>query len=384
MSIKGYLVLADGHVFAGELINAPRAPWVGELVFSTAMTGYTEILSDPSFFNQIVILTSAEIGNYGVSVDDFQSNNIMAKALVVRNLSEHSYSWRQNLSLHQWLRDENKCVLTSVDTRALVSHLRSQGAMMAAIGGEHLSVKELYKAAVTAPSMAGQHLSSFVSVSKPEPFLEQGPTSAARYRVLVMDFGVKRGILRALKHHGALITVVPNNLSAEEILALNPDGLCLSNGPGDPRTEIEAVKAVADLIGKLPIFGICLGHQILAQALGLSTYKLKCGHRGSNQPILKIDGRVIMSAQNHGFAVQDEKINMPCDLNLMDRTNEGLDLPYSQVLSVQFHPEGAPGPKDADHYFQMFFDMIEKSRINKLVTEKEKALKSSDSRQCFV
>lgn len=372
---KGYLVLADGHVFVGELFNAPNEPWVGELVFSTAMTGYTEILSDPSFLNQIVVLTSAEIGNYGVSASDFQSEGAKAKALIVRNFTERSYSCREQYSLNEWLSDQKIPLLSGIDTRALVIHMRNKGSMMAAIGAESHSLKELIYTAKNAISMAGFRLSPFVSVSQPEIFSE-GPARDAEHHIVVMDFGVKREILRYLKSLNAQVTLVPGSMSAHELWKLEPDGVCLSNGPGDPFSETEAVKTVAHLLGKIPIFGICLGHQILAQAMGFSTYKLKCGHRGSNHPIKTCDGKIIVSAQNHGFAVSDDDApnGFLLDKNLNDGTNEGLHMPHLWAFSVQFHPEGAPGPKDATHYFQRFLNNIEAWKIERHQSERRATL----------
>lgn len=372
---KGYLALADGHVFVGELYQEQDNAWVGELVFSTAMTGYTEVLSDPSFYNQIVVLTSAEIGNYGVNSADFQSDSIQVKGLVVRNFTDTSFSWREHFSLLDWLKEHKVPLLKSIDTRALVSHVREKGVMMAAIGGEKIPIKDLSELAKNAPSMAGQRLSPFVSVSKAERFIESPASPLATYRIAVLDFGVKREILRYLAEHNCEVIVVPQDTSAEELLKLKPDGICISNGPGDPGTELEAIKTLKKLLGKIPLFGICLGHQILAQVLGFSTFKLKCGHRGSNHPVLTKDKRVIITAQNHGFAI-NHTANKECEHNLTDDTNEGLYVPELMLLSVQYHPEGAPGPKDATFYFQKFITMVSEAKIVKGKNDWNKALAS--------
>lgn len=336
---NGNLVLADGRTFSGTLVGDKEV--VGELVFSTATTGYVEILTDPSYFGQIVVLANPEIGNYGVNLGDFQSKSIMAKALVIRNLSITTSSYRSQLSLKDWLMRENVPLFYGIDTRALIIHLREKGAMMAALGSE---VKSLYAQASNAAIMDGQNLSSEVGVKNSVEI----PNEKSSFHVVVMDFGIKKALLNCLGKI-AKVTVVPANISLEQIWALKPTGLFLSNGPGDPKTETKAVSTVKTLLGKIPIFGVCLGHQILAQALGQKTYKLKFGHRGSNHGVKVAKEKVIITAQNHGFAVDS-----PGFLNVFDETNEGLERPDLKAFSVQFHPEGAPGPLDGTFYFDQF------------------------------
>lgn len=341
MKKTGHLVLADGRVFVGSLIG--EQPVTGEVVFHTATTGYVEILTDPSYYGQIVVLANPEVGNYGVNIDDFESLGIKAKALVIRNLSSITSSHRSHLSLKDWLMRENVPLLYGIDTRALITHLRESGSMMGAIGKE--SPQDLFKVASAAPSMDGQRLSSFVGVKSAEILNPEGAV-----HVVALDFGIKRSILKNLSKLGFKVTLVSADVTPEQVWSLKPDGVFLSNGPGDPKTEIQAVRTVIALLGKVPIFGICLGHQILAQALGAVTYKLKFGHRGSNHAVLGGKNKVIITAQNHGFAVALNET----EANISDGTNEGLDRPKLYAFSVQFHPEGAPGPLDGLFYFDKF------------------------------
>ncbi len=368
MKNMAHLILTDGTVFAGTLFgNQEKVD--GEIVFSTANTGYTEILSDPSFFGQIVVLSNPEVGNYGVNLSDMQSSGIKIRALVVKNLSRRASSFRSDLTLFDWCMRENIPILTGIDTRALISHIRDHGAMMARIV---LGDKEMIPSSLgelrALPSMANQRLSTKVAVREVMDFAEPMtsingdimPRTLARFKVAVLDFGCKKELLRYLYTNGCELKLLPPDTRLEDIWSHAPDGLFLSNGPGDPKTEIRAVQTVKGIIGKLPIFGVCLGHQILAQALGMSTYKLKFGHRGSNQAVKLADGRVIMTAQNHGFAVRtDERaLGLNASLNISDLSNEGIDLPELKAFSVQYHPEGAPGPKDATDCFEKFISYM--------------------------
>lgn len=356
MKKTGHLVLADGSVYRGELIGEKEVS--GELVFSTATTGYAEILTDPSYYGQIVVLANPEVGNYGVNIDDFQSDGIKALALVVRNISPMASSHRSNLSLKDWLMRERIPLLYGVDTRQLIIHLRESGSLMATCGdGDPKDL--LLKAKLSSP-MQGQRLSSFVGVKKAEQW--SSVDHEKEHHVVVLDFGVKRSILKCLSKICAKVTLVPQDITPEEIWSLKPDGLFLSNGPGDPETEVMAVRLVKALLGRLPIFGVCLGHQILAQALGEKTYKLKFGHRGSNHAVIFSENRVIITAQNHGFAVRTKE----GEKNISDETNEGLDRPELFAFSVQFHPEGSPGPLDGLFYFDKFKNYIVEWQKEKL------------------
>lgn len=370
MNDSGYLALTDGSIYCGRGMFYDDQILTGEVVFSTSSCGYVEILTDPSFCGQIVVLANPEIGNYGVNPDDFQSDGIKAKALVVRNLSLHPSSFRSMMSLGEWLLKERVPVLFDIDTRSLISHIRDHGAMMAAISKNMDDPAVLYEAARSAPPMMNNRLSPLVSVKESECFLDGlldingrklPRVRRGRAKIVVMDFGVKRSILRYLNHFGAELVIIPSDASRADIMDLIPDGLFLSNGPGDPGSEVLAIETIRSLLGKLPIFGVCLGHQILAQALSASTYKLKFGHRGSNQSVKDPHGKILTTAQNHGFAVQGigRDLNAFIDINISDQTNEGIDLPHLHCFSVQYHPEGAPGPLDAIYLFEKFFSYID-------------------------
>lgn len=352
-----HIALADGLVLRGTTLAEHPCVVTGELVFSTAMTGYTEILTDPSYYGQIVVLANPEIGNYGVNIDDFQSDGIKIKALVVRQLSSCASSYRSNLTLRDWLLRENIPVVMGVDTRALITHIREKGAMMAALACQRtISLPQLIEKAQAALPMSNKKLSGFVAVQKAKTYVKGNPA----LHVVVLDFGIKQSIVRHLLNHGARVSLLPGDTSPEEIWAQKPDGLFLSNGPGDPNTETKAIETVRACLGKLPIFGVCLGHQILAQALGYETYKLKFGHRGSNQAVKCRDGRIITTAQNHGFAVAIAPDNLVADgINISDGTNEGIGAQERNAFSVQFHPEGAPGPLDAAFYFEHFIRLMD-------------------------
>jgi carbamoyl-phosphate synthase small subunit len=367
MSKLAHLILSDGSVFEGQtLVDGAYA--IGELVFSTSTTGYAELLTDPSYYGQMVVMANPEIGNYGVNAMDFQSDRIKVRGLVVRNLSPCASSYRSQMTLSDWLIREQIPVIFGIDTRKLIAHLRDHGSMNAVIATACTkTIVEHHLAARAHHSMEGLRLSSHVAVKAPErwnfPLTHgEGHTltkRAHRYRVVALDFGMKRSIARYLTHCGAELTVIPGDSSVDNVWMHKPDGVFLSNGPGDPQTETRAVQTVRSLIGKVPIFGVCLGHQILAQALSCSTYKLAFGHRGSNQAVRTEDGRILTTAQNHGFAVEP-KPQMHELVNISDGTNEGIDLKNKFAFSVQFHPEGAPGPKDAVFYFEKFMTYIDK------------------------
>ncbi|MSP73556.1 MAG: carbamoyl-phosphate synthase small subunit [Myxococcales bacterium] len=372
------LLLEDGTRFVGQAFGA-SGQTTGEVVFNTSMTGYQEILTDPSYRAQLVTMTYPHIGNTGVNPADVESERVQAAGLIVREAHEAPSSWRSSGSLHRYLERNGVIALTGIDTRALVRRLRQTGAMRGALVTGDLSPERLREVLATEPPMEGRDLASEVSCKAPYDFTEGllrlhgeartrpvPPRPARPYRVVAYDFGIKRNILRLLVDSGCEVTVVPAKTSAEDVLARDPDGIFLSNGPGDPAACIEAIANVRALIGKRPIFGICLGHQILALALGARTYKLKFGHRGGNQPVRdEVTGRIEITSQNHGFAVDLTTLPqelLPTHVNLNDGTNEGLahrDLP---IFSVQYHPEASPGPHDADYLFARFRAAMDAAR----------------------
>ena len=364
------LVLADGRVFEGVSIGAAGSA-TGEVVFTTGLSGYQEVLSDPSFSDQIVTMTCAEIGNVGVNAEDFESERLQAAGLIVRSSRPVTSSWRAERSLRELLEDEGVVAIEGVDTRALVLHIRERGAQMGVVSTDSTDIPTLVERARAAGSMAGRDLASKVTCKASYPFSE-APSSLQslpdlvapieRRRVVVYDFGVKRSILRRLVEVGADVTVVPASTSAADVLALDPDGIMLSNGPGDPEPCTYAIEAVRNLLGKKPIFGICLGHQILGLAYGGRSFKLKFGHRGTNQPVRdEVSGRVKITSQNHGFAIDPDSLRATglavTEINLNDQTVEGFEVPDDRVVAIQYHPEASPGPHDASDHFARFLKM---------------------------
>jgi carbamoyl-phosphate synthase small subunit len=356
-----HLVLADGTAWSGIPIGAPGST-VGEAVFTTGMTGYQEVLTDPSYCGQLVTMTAPQIGNTGVNPEDTESARPCVAGFVVHELSRLSSNWRAQTTLDDYLRAHGVVGIAGVDTRALTRHLRDQGAQLAAIGCE--DVATLCDRARAAPAMTGRDLTAQVTTAKTYEWsdtsgvwmLEQ--PQAADLHVVAVDFGVKHNILRCLVETGCKVTVVPSSASADDVLALNPDGVFLSNGPGDPAAVTHGIQTVTDLLGKTPLFGICLGHQILALALGGSSYKLKFGHRGLNQPVQDLaTGRVEVTTQNHGFCVDVDSLKGKCELthlHLNDGTCEGIRHPETGAFSVQYHPEASAGPHDARYLFDRF------------------------------
>jgi carbamoyl-phosphate synthase small subunit len=365
---RAWLVLADGTRFEGRPFGA-RGVTTGEAVFTTSMTGYQEVLSDLSYCGQIVTMTAPEIGNVGVNREDSEAVGGAPRVagFVVRDLSPIASNWRAEESLDGYLARHGVVGIADVDTRKLTRHLRDAGAQNAAIGTE--DPEALLRRAREAPDMNGLDLVSAVTPREPYAWTEgrgvwaTAPTRPeGQHRVVVYDFGIKRNILRCLVDAGCQLTVVPASTSAAEVLALEPDGVFLSNGPGDPAAVTYAVDAVRELLGKQPIFGICLGHQLLGLALGARTFKLKFGHRGVNQPVKDLStGRVEITTQNHGFCV--DLATLPpgaasTHVHLNDGTSEGLSIPSLRAFSVQYHPEAAAGPHDSFYLFERFIQSM--------------------------
>jgi len=353
------VALEDGRIFTGRSFGAPGER-CGEVVFNTSMTGYQEILTDPSYAGQIVTMTYPLIGNYGVNPEDVESSRIQVEGLIVREACRTPSNWRAVKSLPEYLQENNIIGIEGVDTRALTLHIRTAGAMKAAISTEDRSPEELVEMARAWPGLVGRDMVQYVTC--PETYRWDSPPGA-RFRVVAYDFGAKHNILRLLARSGCEVTVVPATTRATDALAFEPDGVLLSNGPGDPAGVPHIVAEVRKLIGKVPIFGICLGHQLLGLALGGRTFKLKFGHRGANQPVRELaTGRVDITSQNHGFCVDID--SMPSaeveltHVNLDDGTLEGFRHRSLPLFAVQYHPEAAPGPHDAAHLFERFTAMM--------------------------
>lgn len=353
---KAILALEDGRIFTGTSFGA-RGTRAGEVVFNTSMTGYQEILTDPSYCDQIVTMTYPLIGNYGVNEEDFESAHPYLSGFIVREYSRVWSNWRGEKSLDVFLKENNIPAITGIDTRALTKHIRSQGAMRGVISTEDLNADNLVKKAKDFPGLVGRDLVREVTCQKLYSYSERG-----KYHIFVIDCGVKKNILRELKAQDCRVTVGPASTDAEEILKINPDGVLVSNGPGDPAALPYIINTVRELIPRVPIMGICLGHQILGLALGGKTYKLKFGHRGGNQPAKELSsGRVSITAENHGFGVDiasldTEEIEVT-HINLNDRTVEGIRHKHYPCFSVQYHPESSPGPHDAKLLFEKFINL---------------------------
>ena len=358
---KGVLVLADGTTFSGTSVGAPGRA-VGEVVFNTSMTGYQEIVTDPSYARQIVALTSPHIGNYGVAEADEQAAQTFATGLITRSMTARPSNWRAEGSFPGWLQARGLVALTDVDTRRLTRHIRTHGAMPGVVATDGTAA-ELHEMAAEAPRMEGLGLATTVTTNRPYMVEPNGPR---RGTVVAIDLGIKRRIVEELAERGLATHVVPAGTGAVEILDLEPDGVFVSNGPGDPEPLTDVVATLRSLLGKRPLFGICLGHQVLGLALGAKTFKLPFGHHGGNHPVQRmVDGSVQITAQNHGFAVHVAgaiadgfesdfgKVDIT-HINLNDKTVEGLSCPDADAFSVQFHPEAAPGPNDAKHLFDDF------------------------------
>lgn len=368
MSARGHLVLADGTKFAGSMVGASGSS-VGEAVFTTGMTGYQEVLTDPSYCDQIVTMTAPQIGNTGTTREDDETTAPFVSGFVVREISPVTSNWRSERSLQEYLRANKIVCLSDVDTRALTRHIRDHGAQMAAIGDEDPDT--LCDRARAAAPMTGRNLADKVSTkgvrawdeaSLPTWRLTAGAAENAQLHIVAVDLGIKHNILRCLVDLGCQVTLVPSSHTAEQILALNPDGIFLSNGPGDPAAVTGAIKTIQALLGRKPIFGICLGHQLLSLALGATSHKLKFGHRGLNQPVQDLQtSRVEVTTQNHGFVVDHTSLPKNVRLthqHLNDGTCEGIEHPESAAFSVQYHPEAAAGPHDSRYLFDRFVATI--------------------------
>ena len=371
------LALEDGTVFEGQSFGA-LAERAGEVVFNTAITGYQEIFTDPSYSGQIVVLTNPQIGNYGANDADNESVKPFIEGLAVREFSPLSSNRRADETAQQFLFDAGVPVITGIDTRALVRHLRSRGVMRGVLSASATDPRELIERARKSPSMTGLDLATRVStreryewiapVEACSPSQNIGEPPEQKFHVVAYDFGMKRNILRRLAQSGCRLTVVPAKTPAEDVLALKPDGVFLSNGPGDPEPLTYQAAQVRKLIGKTPIFGICLGHQILGLAVGGKTYKLKFGHRGANHPVLnKVTNKVEITSHNHGFAVDPDSLNVNeieiTHMNLNDETLEGFRHRNYPVFCVQYHPEAAPGPHDSHYLFEDFRQLMEQQRM---------------------
>ena len=355
--MKAILALEDGKVFKGESFGASGEK-LGECVFNTSMTGYQEILTDPSYKGQIVTMTYPLIGNYGVNEEDVESRKPFVEGFVVKEYSKIFSNWRSKRSLGDYLKANGIIGIEGIDTRTLTLHIRQAGAMKAVLSTTDTNAEGLIRKAKESPGLLGIDLVKEVSCAKKYEWNDSG-----KYKVVVLDCGVKLNSLRELAKNNCRVIVLPASATAKEILELKPDGVLLSNGPGDPAALPYIVKTVQGLIGRVPIFGICLGHQMLGQALGGKTYKLKFGHHGGNQPVKDLKtGKVAISVQNHGFCVDidtlDKKEVELTHINLNDDTLEGMRHRKLPIFSVQFHPEASPGPHDAEYLFGKFVETM--------------------------
>lgn len=365
---QALLVLEDGTIYRGYAF-AGSGEVLGEVVFNTGMTGYQEVITDPSYKGQIVTMTYPLVGNYGINPEDMESGGIHLEGFIVKEYQPHPSNWRSRQSLRDFLEAHDKLGVEGIDTRALTRRIRLQGAMRGVLTTRIGNPAALVKKAKAYPGLVGRDMVKSVTCSHPYQWIqglpqsiEKDPPPSTGKRVVVLDCGVKFNILRCLEARGCEVLVVPAKTSAEEILAYRPDGILLSNGPGDPAALSSIVETVRSLMGKLPIFGICLGHQLLGQAVGGRTAKLKFGHHGINQPVKSLEnGKVEITSQNHGFVVEPESVIREKKVtfdNLNDRTSEGLYYPDLRAFSVQYHPEAAPGPNDAMYLFDRFVGMM--------------------------
>ena len=350
------LVLQDGTIFEGSSFGA-IGKTIGEVCFNTSITGYQEVLTDPSYSKQIVTMTAPHIGNYGINSEDVESSKVQVSGFIIKEESILASSWRSQITINDYLKNEKIVGIKDIDTRSLTIHIRNYGAMNGVICSEGNDINSLKQEVNKHPSMTGMDLAKVVSTKHIYQFSKKG-----KNKVAVLDFGVKNNILNILKNLGCIINVFPAATKAKDILETNPDGIFLSNGPGDPTAVRYAINTIKEILGQKPIFGICLGHQLLALALGAKTFKLKFGHRGVNHPVKNlITKKIEITSQNHGFAVDSKSLKDDIEethINLNDYTNAGIECKEKAAFSVQYHPESSPGPHDSRYLFNKFIELM--------------------------
>ena len=376
--ISALLALEDGTIFSGKSIGVNGAT-SGEVVFNTAMTGYQEILTDPSYFKQLVTLTYPHIGNTGTNKSDFESPRAFAAGLIIRDLSPIASSWRKENDLGSFLKAQNIVAIADIDTRKLTNHIRSNGALRGCIINSELDEQSAIKKALEFPGLSGLDLAKAVTTDTPynwnkgqqDIYGSKKERPSIHFHVVAYDFGIKQNILRLLVDHGCRVTVIPAMTTAEEVLSMEPDGVFLSNGPGDPEPCVYAISAIQKLLKqKIPIFGICLGHQLLALASGAKTIKMKFGHHGANHPVQDLKtGQVLITSQNHGFTVNEN--TLPNSVNvthrsLFDQSLQGIELKDFPAFSFQGHPEASPGPHDLSNLFEQFITNMKRCQNDKI------------------
>ena len=354
---EAVLLLDDKRVFKGNVFGT-IGDAVGEVCFNTGMTGYQEILTDPSYAKQMVTMTAPHIGNYGVNTEDVESEKIQVSGFIIKEESFVPSSWRSEMSLSEYLKKQNVVGIKNIDTRALTKHIRDNGAMNGIISSRVNELDKLSSKLNETPSMKGLDLAKIVSTNTIYQWSKKG-----KYKIAAIDFGIKKNILRLLESFDSRVTVFPAETNAQEILSHEPDGIFLSNGPGDPAAVEYGIGTIKKLLGEKPIFGICLGHQLLALALGAKTFKLKFGHRGINHPVKNIKlGTIEITSQNHGFAVDLDSLPkniVSTHINLNDNTSAGIECINYPAFSVQYHPESSPGPHDSRYLFKKFIGMMD-------------------------